>query len=205
MGYPQRQLNDDESIALDMHPHWWFFAESVAALAVSLVTAIVVMGFLGDGTAKDLLTYIVLAMLVVSGCWVAIRYLKWMTTHFVITSQRLIFRQGVLGRSGIEIPLDRVNNVNFHQSMFERIINAGDLLIESGGEDGQQRFTDIHNPDDVQNLIHSLLTESRDRRAGGHPPVGHDVTMQLERLEALLERGAITDDEYELQKRRLLS
>ncbi|MFZ9629205.1 MAG: PH domain-containing protein [Ilumatobacteraceae bacterium] len=205
MGYPQRQLNDDESVALDMHPHWWFFAESVAALAVSLVTAVVVMGYLDDGAGKDVLTYVVLAMLIVSGCWVALRYLKWSTTHFVITSQRLIFRQGVLGRSGIEIPLDRVNNVNFHQTMFERIINAGDLLIESGGEDGKQRFTDVHNPDDVQNLIHSLLTDARDRQTGGRGALTHDVTMQLERLEALLERGAITDDEYELQKRRLLS
>lgn len=205
MGYPQRKLNDGESVALDMHPHWWFFAESVTALAVSLVVAVVVLGgAVDDGTAKDILRYLVLAMIIVSGCWVAIRYLKWSTTNFVITSQRLIFRQGVLGRSGIEIPLDRVNNVNFHQSMFERIINAGDLLIESGGEDGQQRFTDIHNPDDVQNLIHSLLTDERDRRNGSGAPLSHDVTVQLERLEGLLERGSISEDEFEQQKRRLL-
>lgn len=203
MGYPQKKLNDGETVALDMHPHWWFFAESVAALAASLVVAVVVLGYIDEGTAKDLLQPLAIAMIVVGGAWVAIRYLKWYTTNFVITSQRLIFRQGVLGKSGIEIPLERVNNVNFHQSLFERIINAGDLLIESGGETGQQRFTDIHNPDEVQNLISSLLTDVRDRRSGGGGQ-GTDVTMQLERLEGLLERGSISEEEFEQQKRRLL-
>ncbi|MFM2183595.1 MAG: hypothetical protein RJB61_1889 [Actinomycetota bacterium] len=204
MAYPRKKLNEGETVALDMHPHWWFFAESVATLAGSLVAAIVVLGYLDDGTARDILSTLVIAMIAVSAAWVAIRYLKWYTTNFVITSQRLIFRQGVLSKSGIEIPLERVNNVNFHQSLFERIINAGDLLIESGGETGQQRFTDIHNPDDVQNLISSLLTDARDRRSGTGRDSATDVTVQLERLEGLLERGAISADEFEQQKRRLL-
>ncbi len=122
-----------------------------------------------------------------------------------MTSQRLIFRQGVFAKSGIEIPLDRVNNVNFNQSIFERILGAGDLLIESGGEDGQQRFTDIRNPEKVQNLLHAQVEIARGRgparnSSGG----GNDTAGQLERLEGMLQRGTLTQAEFDSQKRKLL-
>jgi uncharacterized membrane protein YdbT with pleckstrin-like domain len=126
-----------------------------------------------------------------------------LTTNFVITSNRLIFRHGLIGKSGIEIPLERVNNVNFNQSVFERILGAGDLLIESGGEDGQQRFTDIRHPARVQNLIHAQMEAHYQRRAQYGVPTG-DVTEQLQRLEGMLQRGTLTQEEFDIQKARLL-
>jgi uncharacterized membrane protein YdbT with pleckstrin-like domain len=65
----------------------------------------------------------------------------------------------VVRRRGVSIPLNRVNNVNFHQSVFERLVGAGDLLIESGGEDGQSRFANIRDPEQVQNVIQRTLSE----------------------------------------------
>ena len=84
-----------------------------------------------------------------------------MITYFVVTTDRVIFRTGVISRRGIEIPLGRVNNVLFNQSLLERLIGAGDLLIESGGESGQQIFTDVRNPDRVQNSIHAAIDGPR--------------------------------------------
>ena len=81
-------------------------------------------------------------------------------------SHRLIFQKGVVGKSGIQIPLERVNNVNFNQTVFERLLGAGDLLIESGGEDGQSRYTDIRHPDRVQRLIHAQMEGLARRHAG---------------------------------------
>jgi uncharacterized membrane protein YdbT with pleckstrin-like domain len=133
-----------------------------------------------------------------------VRYLKWRTTYFVITSDRLIFRYGVIGKAGIEIPLERVNNVNFKQSIFERVIGAGDLLIESGGEDGQQRFTDVPHPDKVQNLIHMQMEDNQKRSFSVNVVGGNDVATQLEKLEGLRDRGTISDEDFEEQKRRLL-
>ena len=74
-------------------------------------------------------------MIVGSAVWLLVRYVQWLTTNFVITSDRVIFRHGVFAKSGIEIPLERVNSVHFNQGIFERIIGAGDLLIESGAEE----------------------------------------------------------------------
>ncbi len=202
MPYPKKLLNDYETVALDLHPHWWFFAEPVLALVSSIVAGILVRVFL-DGDSEKILTYVAIVAIIASVIWLAARYAKWANTNFVITSDRIIFRSGVLSKSGIEIPLERVNNVLFNQGIFERMLGAGDLLIESGGEAGQQRFTDVRRPERVQNLIHSQMEVNESRRFGGGAG-GTDVATQLEKLEGLVERGTISQDEFEQQKRRLL-
>ena len=206
MPYPKKNLNANETIALDMHPHWWYFAEAAFALLGSIVLGIIVATQTdGDTNARKAGTIVALALLVGTALWLVVRYLKWITTNFVITSHRLIFRQGVVAKSGIEIPLERVNNVNFSQSVFERMLGAGDLLIESGGEDGQQRFTDIRKPDKVQNLIHAQAEGAISRRmGGGAAAAGGTVAEQLERLEGMLQRGTLTQEEFDAQKRKLL-
>ena len=207
MPFSTKNLNANETVALDMHPHWWYFSHPTMALAASIVVGIVVLTIGPDGNVGDVLRIVVVAALVGSAAWLVVRYLKWMTTYFVITSNRVIFRTGVLAKSGIEIPLERVNNVNFNQSIFERMLGAGDLLIESGGEDGQSRFSDIRHPDQVQRLIHSQMEGAMQRRASGSvaaAPTTVDVAEQLERLEAMMQRGSLTSDEFEIQKRKLL-
>lgn len=132
--------------------------------------------------------------------FLVVRTLQWRTTHFVVTSHRVIFRHGVIGKIGIDIPLERVNNVSIHQSVFERIVGAGNLLIESGGEEGQQRFTDISDPDEVQNIIHNAIRIHGGSRSSG----ASSSVSQLERLEGMLQRGSITREEFDEQKQRLL-
>ena len=204
MPYPKNLLNHDETIALDLHPHWWYFAEAVASLVAAIVFGIVILAVGPDGSFGDILKWIALAAIVVTAAWTLIRYLKWSTTSFVITSDRIIFRHGVLAKSGIEIPLERVNNVNFRQGIFERMIGAGDLLIESGGETGQSRFTDVRKPERVKNLIHSQMEVNQQRSFTITNPGVADVAGQLEKLEGLRDRGSITPEEFEAQKRKLL-
>jgi uncharacterized membrane protein YdbT with pleckstrin-like domain len=207
MPYPKKLLNSDETVALDLHPHWWFFFEPAATLAATIVIGIVIRVLLDEGDARKYLGYVALVAIVLSAFWLIVRYLKWVTTNFVITNDRIIFRQGVIGKSGIEIPLNRVNNVNFNQTVFERMLGAGDLLIESGGEDGQQRFTDVRKPQNEQNLIQAQV-EAKNRQhagpAGGMYAAPVDVAGQLEKLEGLLQRGSLTQEEFDAQKARLL-
>ncbi len=206
MPYPRKLLNDHETIALDLHPHWWSFSEPASALIASIVVGIV--SFFVPDSVQNVLRVVALAGIIICGVWLAIRYLKWATTNFVITSDRIIFRQGVLAKRGIEIPLERVNNVLFNQSIFERILGAGDLLIESGGETGQQRFTDVRQPERVKNMIHAQKEQNEIRKGSysGGPAGGGaaDIASQLEKLEGLLSRGTISAEEFEAQKRKLL-
>jgi uncharacterized membrane protein YdbT with pleckstrin-like domain len=202
MPYPKSLLNDYENVALDLHPHWWFFARAGVALIASIVFGILVVVYL-DGESERTLTTVAIVAIVVCAGWLAVRYVKWSNINFVITSDRIISRGGVVAKKGTEIPLERVNNIHFEQSVFERVLGAGDILIESGGEAGQQRFTDIRRPERVQNLIHAQMEVNESRRfQPGYETV--PVATQLEQLEGLLERGTLTRTEFEAQKRRLL-
>ncbi|MFT3853269.1 MAG: PH domain-containing protein [Ilumatobacteraceae bacterium] len=214
MPYPRKNLNEGETIALDMHPHWWYFWEPALTLIAILIVGIILLVVDTPHWFSTGAKWLVIIAIVLSACWLVSRYMKWISTNFVITSNRIIFRQGIVSKSGVEIPLDRVNNVNFHQTILERVLGAGDLLIESGGEDGQSRFTDIRHPDRVQNLIHAEMEGHAKRRGsystGGYvssnmpPPAPVDVAGQLERLEGMLQRGTLTSEEFQAQKRKLL-
>jgi len=206
MPYPKKLLNDTETVALDLHPHWWFFAKSGATMLVSILIGLASMIWL-DGDVQKVVIWIAIAGIVISAILLVSRYIQWFTTNFVITSDRIIFRTGVFAKHGIEIPLERVNNVIFHQSVIERILGCGDLLIESGGETGQQRFTEVRDPDRVQALIHTQVDAKMARRgsqAGAGGASGGDVASQLEKLEGMLQRGTLTPSEFEDQKRKLL-
>ena len=206
MPYPSRLLNDYETVAVDLHPHWWYFAQPVAALIGSMLLGVLAKIYADDaGTLRVAVVYFVIALIVASMAWVVVRYLKWTTTSFVITSDRLIFRTGVVSKMGVEIPLERINTIHFSQKVFERLTGSGDLIIESGGEDGQQRFTDIRRPDQMQKAIHAQKEAYNRRRfAVSNGDVGSiNVAGQLERLEGMLKRGTLTAEEFQWQKDKL--
>jgi uncharacterized membrane protein YdbT with pleckstrin-like domain len=203
MAFPSRLLNDNETVSVDLHPHWWFLAAPAIAIVSAIVAGVVTLVVTEvDSTWRTAAGWATIVAIVLSASWLLIRYGRWLTTHFVITNRRVIFRTGLLTKRGIEIPIDRVNTVHFHQSIWERVLGVGDLLIESGGETGQQRFTDIRQPDRVQRVLHAEM-EARELRGRG-PDGVVDVAGQLEKLESMLMRGTLTDDEFERQKRRLL-
>ena len=203
MAYPSRLLNDNETVSVDLHPHWWFLAAPAIAVVTAIVAGVVTLVVTeADSTWRTAAGWATLVAIVASSVWLLTRYGRWLTTHFVITNRRVIFRTGLLTKRGIEIPIDRVNTVYFHQGVWERVLGVGDLLIESGGETGQQRFTDIRQPDRVQRVLHAEM-EARELRGRG-PDGVVDVAGQLEKLESMLLRGTLTADEFERQKRRLL-
>ncbi|HEV7534183.1 MAG TPA: PH domain-containing protein, partial [Acidimicrobiia bacterium] len=136
--------------------------------------------------------------------WLASRLVSWQTTHFVVTSDRLVFRSGILAKHTRDIPLEKVNDLASSQSLFERMIGAGDLLIESAGERGQEVFSDIPHPDAVQQEIYRQMEANAPRQTGGGPPRGPSVTDQIAALADLRDRGAISPDEYEAKKAQLL-
>jgi uncharacterized membrane protein YdbT with pleckstrin-like domain len=200
MPYPTKLLNDDESVVLDLHPHWWYFVEAAVVLLASIILAIVALALDWPNGVR----WVCLGLIVLSALWLLARYVKWLTTNFVVTTDRVIFRRGLFAKSGIQIPLERVNTVHYSQSFIERILGAGDLMIESGAERGQERFTDVRHPDRVTNTIHEEMDANEKRTYGGRGGAGVDVAGQLEKLEGMLQRGTLTQDEFENQKRKLL-
>ena len=126
----------------------------------------------------------------------------------------------LLAKHGVEIPMDRINNINFHQTIWERVIGAGDLEIESAGRDGQSKFNDVWHPDAVQQELYRVMEDHAKTRAawnaGSGPtaapaparamPTGPSLSVaeQIQQLAGLRDSGAITAAEYEAKKAQLL-
>jgi uncharacterized membrane protein YdbT with pleckstrin-like domain len=198
--FPRRLLFEGEDIVLDLRPHWWFFAGPATLLAAALVVLLFV-------AAKDAADWALLAaagVVVAALLWFVGRYARWATTNFVLTTDRLIFRSGVLAKHGIEIPLERINDVRSHQSILERLLRSGDLVIESGGEHGQQVFNDIPGPADVQNEIHRQIEVNQHEVAAGPVVREPDIVDQIDRLDELRKRGVLTEAEFQAKKAQLL-
>ena len=161
MGISQKYFNHDEVLVLDLHPHWWRFVKPYIMIVVALAAIVYSLRIQNDSLNKLALTVsqVLTALAVLN---LAVQALKWYRTRFVLTSQRVIFQSGVIARTRIEISLHKINLVNFHQSIFERMVNAGDIVIESGAEDGMETFSDVKDPQQVQALIHQWMRKNID-------------------------------------------
>ena len=161
MGISQKYFNHDEVLVLDLHPHWWRFVKPSLVLLAAMA-AIAYNNEIPNVFLKDLALIIAQAITALAVLNLAAKALKWYRTHFVLTSQRVIFQSGVIARTRVEISLHKINLINFHQSVFERLINAGDIVIESGAEDGVETFNDVPDPQQVQALIHTWVRKNID-------------------------------------------
>jgi uncharacterized membrane protein YdbT with pleckstrin-like domain len=202
--FPRRLLNDNESVVLDLRPHWWVLAGVSVVLAASLALAIVVSATV-HGSAHDPVLIVCLILVLVALVRFVRRYARWATTNIVLTTDRLILRSGVFAKSGREIPLERINDLAYHQGVFERIIGAGDLAVESAGERGQEVLRKVPGPERVQQAIYRQMEEAQ-HRSGARQTGARNLSVpeQLERLDELRRRGVITQAEFESQKANLL-
>jgi len=216
MPYPRRLLNEGEEVRLDLRPHWWFFGNHIFT-GVPLLIALLVIQSETHGDVRRLLYWAWGIVALVWAAWLGLEYLKWNFTHFVVTTDRVIFRTGVLSKRAVEIPLERVSNINFHQRIWERMIGAGDLEIESAGRDGQSVFDNVRHPEAVQQELYKQLEQYARKRAGWTQPApaaaasgvsqgasGPSIPEQLEQLAGLRDRGIISAAEFEAKKAQLL-
>lgn len=207
MPYPRHLINEGEHVALDLHPHWWYFSKHILTGIPLFIALIGVLALSGSVQTVAAWAWAILA--VVWAVWLLSKYAQWQYTHFVVTDDRVIFRTGMLSKHGVEIPLERINNINFHQRIFERLIGAGDLDIESAGREGQSHFEDVRHPDGVQQEIYRQMeTNARETASWSRPEAqagsGASIPEQIEQLAALRDRGRITAEEYETKKNALL-
>jgi len=204
MPYPRRLLTETETVVREFRPHWrlLFFP----FLWTILIGAGIV--FIWNWGVTDSLTLLDWILTGIGGIAI-IRFgiypfVSWWFTHYILTNHRLIRRGGIIARAGKEIPLENVNDLSFTQNPLERVLRCGDLLIESAGEQGQERFADIPDPEAFQSLVYHVREMRTKELASGHGREATDAASQLERFAALLKDGLITREEYDRKKAEIL-
>jgi uncharacterized membrane protein YdbT with pleckstrin-like domain len=158
VGYPENVLANDEQVVLHRHPHWKRLIGAIFVLVFASAGAAFVAAVVNtmdwQPTAKNVLFIVIAAIWLVLVGWLTLwPFLNWWTTHFVITDRRVMFRHGVLTRSGIDIPLARINSVEFQHGLTDRILRTGTLIIESAAQDPLE-FHDIPRVEHVHSLLY---------------------------------------------------
>jgi uncharacterized membrane protein YdbT with pleckstrin-like domain len=170
--YPDKLLADDEEVVRHLHPHWLTIFWPVVAFLVVVGAASFGAALVPDGRQQGVVRMVIAAVALVLLAWsVLVPLLRWRTTHYVITTHRLLFREGVLARRGRDIGLSRITDVSYRQTLWERLIDSGTLTIESAGDGGATVLRQIPDSDGVQRLLNHMMEEDAVRRtqeAAGH-------------------------------------
>jgi len=210
MAFPRRLLIEGEEIVLDLRPHW------IALVLPTVVTLLLIVGYgvalayaPEEGAGRAILVWggLVLALLVF--VWFPLRaYVAWATSNFAVTTDRVIHRQGFIAKRSMEIPLEAINDVRFQQTILERVVGAGDLIIQSASEYGRNVFANIRNPEHVQRTIYQQGERNKERMYQGRSTTGApqapSVTTELQRLADLRDKGVLTEAEFQNQKKKIL-
>jgi uncharacterized membrane protein YdbT with pleckstrin-like domain len=227
MAFPRKLLIPGEELVLELRPH----AIAVAMATVGAIVATAIAIWLpatvhafdhGAGRASVWIVWLLFML-----AYPVRKYLWWLTSNFVVTSSRVIHREGFIAKRSMEIPLDKINDVRFEQNVFDRVVGAGTLVIQSASEAGRNEFSFIRHPEEVQRTIyqqsesdrHDVFRPPTDTTppastpapsAPASPPptfaprgAPSSVT-ELERLADLRSRGVLTEDEFEAQKAKIL-
>lgn len=154
-----------EQIIFQGHPSWRaILAFYLKGLAIGIVIAIIAK-LLGS-SALTVFGIILVAL----GIAVLIGFIKRMATTYTITNRRLNIKRGIFARDIQETRLERVQNVNFNQSVFQRLLQVGDVDFDTAASDSENQFVfnGVADPQAVVTQVDKATSAGGDASAGRH-------------------------------------
>jgi uncharacterized membrane protein YdbT with pleckstrin-like domain len=153
-----------------------------------------------------------------------LRYYGWKVNIWVVTNLRVVDEVGLLSHYAKESPLDKINNVSYDQTVAGRLFNYGHVEIQTAAEVGATDYYNVNHPKRLKDTITAAQSDYKsmqfttqaqqmaaaiDARSGGaagHGPANApQVAAELEKLFELKMKGALSEDEYNRAKARLLN
>ena len=204
-------LKKDEKILVKIRKHWISLVPPILAW-ILLVILLFITGWPGKGVrfTIGLLTLI----------YPVYEYINWRFNLWTVTNMRVVDESGFFSRHSKESPLDKINNVEYNQSIWGRIFGYGKVEIQTAAEMGDDNYDLIHHPkllkDSIthaqeeykKNQISSQATQLAEAIAKSNPMAAKASTQmiadELHKLFELLQKGAITQEEYIAQKNKLM-
>jgi len=142
-------LSPGERVIFQGHPSWraivGFYLKGI------LVAALAGVVFKLFGADAGTVFLVVLAIVAAT---VLVGFFKRVSTTYTITDRRLNIRRGIVSREVQETRLERVQNVNYQQSIYQRLMQIGDVDFDTAaGDDYNFVFAGVANPDDVVHRV----------------------------------------------------
>ncbi|GAA1481808.1 PH domain-containing protein [Gordonia sinesedis] len=166
MAYPAGNLAAGERVVVHRHPHWKRLIGPLLLFILGTGVTGVLAGLVDapdlDPTARTALWIAIAVLWGALFVWFFLRPLiAWRSTHFVLTDRRVMFRNGVLTRSGLDIPIRRINTVEFRHGPIDRMLRTGTLVIESASDE-PLALHDIPRVERVHALLYHEVLDLRE-------------------------------------------
>jgi uncharacterized membrane protein YdbT with pleckstrin-like domain len=159
VAYPDELLVPCEEIIMHRHPHWKMMVVPVVVLLLVVALVSFLAAFIGAQSwgpwARIVLLVVALALVI---RFTLMPLIRWRTTHFVITNRRVLVREGLVTRRGMDIPMRRITGVQFRQSLFERLFGVGTLVMESASDEPLE-FEDVPGIEEVHGLLYQEVAK----------------------------------------------
>jgi uncharacterized membrane protein YdbT with pleckstrin-like domain len=147
-----------------LHPHWKTLVRPIAVafviVAAALAGEVLIPASKEAGIERLALAAVAIVLLM---SWLMYPLLRWRTTVYELTTRRMRLRDGILARHGRDIPLSRITDISFRKGLMDRVLGCGTLLVESAGEHGEIRLTEVPHVEHVQSTLFELVEEERTR------------------------------------------
>ncbi|MGB1217917.1 MAG: PH domain-containing protein, partial [Saprospiraceae bacterium] len=123
---------------------------------------IIVFYFIGnrDGSGSYTNMIISITALVVAGGAMIMSVLSYFRYTYFIDDDSLNIHKGVLGRKKVNIPFERIQNINFEQKILHRIFNVVSLEIDTAGSAGSEIKIEALSKEQA-NLIRDYILEKK--------------------------------------------
>jgi uncharacterized membrane protein YdbT with pleckstrin-like domain len=149
------KLGPGERVLFEGHPSWRaildFYLKGFALTAVVCLLVALATGVIGDETNSSLVVLLAIAGV---GITILAGFIKRVATSYTITNRRLHIKRGIVSRTIQETRLERVQNVNFTQSVVQRVLQIGDVDFDTAaGDDYNFVFSGVGNPADVVHRV----------------------------------------------------
>jgi membrane protein YdbS with pleckstrin-like domain len=204
MGYAEKNLAPGETILFRAHYHWLVYRTSLALLLLALLAG---GGALASRTRPDSAVTkpaaIAAAALAVAavGAFFA-RWLRAWADEFVVTDHRVMRRVGLITRETQQAPLDKIQDITVEQSWLGRLLDYGDVILETAAEHGTLVFPFVANPESFRNRLWGQGPRPGAARSPAVPsPSAGDRLAELERLRR---EGLVSEPEYAEKRRKIL-
>ncbi|MGW4483614.1 PH domain-containing protein [Amycolatopsis sp. NPDC004368] len=162
MAYPDDLLSQNEQVVVHSHPHFKMLIFPFVAFVITIAAAVWLILLAQDAAPPwnnvAMIAIGVVALVLVVWLFLA-PLVRWRTTHFIVTTDRLIAREGVVKRTGIDIPMSRINSVQFEHGLLDRVFGCGTLIIESASDE-PLRFDDIPHVERVHTVIYREVNDN---------------------------------------------
>ena len=198
------ELKKDENVVLVIRPHWLIIVWPAIETVIGIMLGIYLGGY----------GYLIPLALI---CYLLFKIIQRNNNLWAVTNLRIIDEDGVFSVNSKESPLDKINNVTYNQSLWGRIFNFGNVQIQTAAEIGSTTYYMVEKPKKLKDTITTMQEEYKKSQilsqakefasaisSGSQKQSKSDIATELEKLFELKQKGILSEEEFNIGKKKIL-